>query len=212
MIIQGDCLEIMKSMPDKSFDCVITDPPYGLGQDKDQKRKAGYQGKNQKGIRKDYGYSDWDKLPNKQYFNEIMRVSKNQVIFGGNYFELPPSSCWLVWDKDNGNNDFADCELAWTSFTSAVRKIKHRWHGMLQQDMSQKEYRQHPTQKPVPVMRWIIENYTKKGDTILDPFMGSGTTLVASKQLGRNATGIEISEEYCNIARKRLQSIQKPLF
>ena len=206
-IIHGDCLEEMKKMADDSFDLIITDPPYGIGADKNT--RANKQHGQAKAPSKDYGLGDWDsKVPSQEYFDEIMRVSKSQIIFGGNYFNLPPSSCWLVWDKDNGKSDFADCELVWTSFSSAVRKIRYRWQGMLQENMKYKDYRQHPTQKPVAVMRWIIENYSSKDSTILDPFMGSGTTLVAAKQLGREAVGIEISEKYCEIARKKLAETQ----
>jgi len=199
-LILGDCLEHLKEIPDNSIDCIITDPPYGIGES---------QGKNatRRGVCKptDYGYSNWDaQPPSKHYFNEIIRTSKEQIIFGGNYFELPPSSCWIVWDKENGNDDFADCELAWTSFKSAVRIFHYRWAGMLQGDMRHKEKRCHPTQKPLPLMKWIVEKYTKEGDTILDPFMGSGTTGVACKMLNRNFIGIEIDETYFKLAEKRI--------
>jgi site-specific DNA-methyltransferase (adenine-specific) len=143
----------------------------------------------------------------------MIRTSKNQIIFGGNYFAhfLKPSSSWIVWDKDNGESFFADCELAWTSFDKAVRKFKWKWNGMLQEHMGKmKENRVHPTQKPLALMQWCIKNYSEDNMTILDPFMGSGTTLVAAKLLGRNATGIEISEKYCEIARERLR--QEVLF
>ncbi len=212
-IIQGDCLEIMKGMADKSVDLVLTDPPYGI-----DVLKATYQNKKTKpgnalAHKTNYEDASWDKTtPSKELFNEIFRVSKKQIIFGGNYFNLPPSPCWLVWDKENGDNDFADCELVWTSFNSAVRKIKYRWAGMLQGDMKNKEIRQHPTQKPVPVMRWILEKYSEPNQTILDPFAGSGTTCVAAKMEGRNYIGIEISEKYCKIAEQRVASTTTPLF
>jgi len=131
-------------------------------------------------------------------------MSKYQVFFGGNYFSLPPSSCWLVWDKVNGESDFADCELAWTNFPKAVRRIQWRWAGMLQEDMSNKEYRCHPTQKPLAVMKWVISQAPKECKTLLDPFMGSGTTLVAAKALGLSAIGVEMDESYCESAAKRL--------
>jgi site-specific DNA-methyltransferase (adenine-specific) len=207
-IVCGDCLEVMKGWPDKCVDAIVCDPPYGLSYDKDAKRKAGYQGPRQLGQRKDYGVSAWDDAPmNDGQIAEIHRVGQNQVVFGGNYVadRLPASSCWLVWDKDNGENDFADCELAWTSFKSATRIIKWRWQGMLQEPGFPKDLREHPTQKPLGVMRWIIEKYSKPGDLILDPFCGSGTTCVAAEQLGRRYIGIEISEDYCKIARRRVQ-------
>ena len=143
----------------------------------------------------------------------MIRISKNQIIFGGNYFtaHLPPSSCWLVWDKDNAESFFADCELAWTSFPKAVRKFKWRWFGMLQEQMgANKEYRFHPTQKPLELMKWCIENYSKESNLIFDGFLGSGSTILAAKYLKRNFIGIEISKEYCEIAESRLK--QEMLF
>lgn len=142
----------------------------------------------------------------------MRRISKNQIIFGGNYFveNLQNSSCWIVWDKNNNGNNFADCELAWTSFKSAVRKFKFTWNGMLQENMKNKENRVHPNQKPVPLMQWCIQNYSKETDVILDPFLGSGTTAVACKNLGRKFIGIEQSPEYCKIAEDRLR--QEVLF
>ena len=146
--------------------------------------------------------------PTKEYFDELSRVSKNQIIFGGNYFadNLPASPCWIIWDKDN-SGDFADAELAWTSFDSAVRIFKWRWNGLLQEDMAHKEKREHPTQKPLPLMMWCIEKYSKPGMTILDPFMGSGTTCVACKKLDRNYIGIEKEPAYVEIAKKRLEKV-----
>lgn len=143
----------------------------------------------------------------------MMRISKNQIIFGGNYFVeyLKNSSCWLVWDKDNGESFFADCELAWTSFRTAVRKFKWRWYGMLQEDMKNKEYRFHPTQKPVELMKWVLQNYSVEGQTILDPYLGSGSVAVACKELNRNYIGIEISDYYCKIAEERLRQEVLPL-
>lgn len=157
---------------------------------------------------KSYRGFDDTQIPSKEVFEEMRRISKNQIIFGGNYFteHLAPSSCWLVWDKDNAESFFADCELAWTSFPLAVRKFKWRWFGMLQEQMgANKEERHHPTQKPIELFKWILSNYAKEGQKILDPFLGSGTTLIAAKQLNLTATGIEISPEYCEIARKRIE-------
>lgn len=202
-IICGDCLVEMKKYPDKYFDLVITDPPYGIGEAAGKNKSRGLLA-----VSKDYGNADWDnQIPSKEYFDEMIRISKNQIIFGGNYFVeyLTNSSCWLVWDKDNGATDFADCELAWTSFKTAVRKFKWKWQGMLQENMGgAKEIRQHPTQKPVPLMEWILVNYSKPTDIILDPFAGSGSTLVAAKKLQRPFVGIEISPDYVKIANQRL--------
>ena len=122
-----------------------------------------------------------------------------------------PARCWLVWDKDNGANGYADCELAWTNLDKAVRRIKHRWMGMLQEPGMPKEERVHPTQKPVPVMRWCIQQAPENCRCVIDPFVGSGTTLVAAAREGRAAVGIEGEERYCEIAAKRLQQEVLPL-
>lgn len=207
-IIQGDCLEVMKGLPDKSVDIIITDPPYG---------KMWTRGVNGIGVLKDKNEADktlWDTKPTKEYFDEMLRVSKNQIIFGGNYFTdyLYPSNCWIVWDKLGDLKlgeqiPFADCELAWTSFNTVVKKFTLRQQGFIKDT---KDIRQHPTQKPTELMKWIIDKYTKPTDIILDPYMGSGSTLVASKELNRNYIGIEISPEYCKIAEDRLR--QEVLF
>jgi len=208
-IIQGDCLEIMKQIPDKSIDLVLTDPPYGI--EAGGLLKAGYKHKSETMAtnRNDYGVSAWDvRTPTKELFEEILRVSKEQVIFGGQYFtdKLPPRGKWIIWDKkveDKYQNSFSDCELAWTSKNGATKIIRYLWHGMIQDNMLAKDLRQHPTQKPIEVIRRIIQMF--EGDTILDPFLGSGTTAVACKQLGRKYIGIEISEKYCEIANQRLR-------
>lgn len=211
----GDCLDLMREMDDKSVDLVLTDPPYGIKESNERNINRGgpvaFGGIKKKGCpveATDYGHYEWDNsAPAKEYFSEIFRISENQIIFGGNYFGLPATSCYIVWDKDNGENDFADCELAWTSFKSAVRKFKWRWNGLLQQDMAHKEKRQHPTQKPLALMMWCLEKYSKPGMTILDPFLGSGTTAVACKKLGRNFIGIEKEPAYVEIALKRLEKV-----
>jgi len=206
-IINGDCIEVMKYIPDNSVDLVLTDPPYG---------KMWTRGKHGIGILKEKNEADktkWDIKPKKEYFNEMIRVSKNQIIFGGNYFTdyLLPSNCWLVWDKLGelklGEQiPFAHCELAWTSFNKTVKKYTLRSQGFIKDT---KDIRVHPTQKPSELFEAIIRDFSEEGDTILDPFIGSGTTAVACQNLKRNFIGIEISETYCAIARKRLK--QKPL-
>jgi len=209
-VIEGDCLEVMKGMPDKCVDLVLTDPPYGIGEAANNNASRG-----KLAVAKDYGCDSWDNdRIGEEYIREIQRVSINQVIFGGNYYAdlLPPSNCWIVWDKDNHGNDFADCELAWTSFDTAVRKVKWTWNGMLQQDMKNKDVREHPTQKPVGVMSWILREYSEEGQTILDPFLGSGTTVVAAESLGRKWIGIEKEPKYCEIARRRLSQVQQEMF
>ena len=200
-IYNADCREILPFLP--KVDLVLTDPPYGIGADRNL--RANKQHGKAVAPSKDYGIGNWDtQAPPRWLFDMVTDFSQWQIFWGGNYFGLPPSKCWLVWDKDNGDNGYADCELAWTNLDKAVRKIKHRWMGMLQEDMKNKEERYHPTQKPLPVMAWAIEQAPAECQTILDPFMGSGTTLRAAKDLGRKAIGIEIEEKYCEIAVKRL--------
>ena len=199
---RGDCLEFMQGMDDKSVDICVIDPPYGIGE------VAARNNSRSKIIAaRNYGVYDWDKKRfNKDIFDEMFRVSRNQVVFGGNYYTdfLRPSSSWIVWDKLN-SGDFADCELAWTSHKKAVRKFAYMWNGCFKQ---KPEERFHPTQKPLDLMLWVIENYTNPGDTVLDFVMGSGTTGVACVQLGRNFIGCEISEEYFEIAEKRIAQAQ----
>ena len=206
-IYQGDCLEVMKTMEDKSVDAVITDPPYGInivgknatigGTSKEVSRLYGQINHKHNEIIGD------DKPIDPQ---ELLRVSDNQIIFGGNYIadKLPPTACWIVWYKriKNQCNNFADAELAWTSFKSPTRVFQYLWMGMLRDGEIQKCY--HPTQKPVELMAWIIKNYTQECDTIFDPFMGSGSTVVACVRLGRKFIGIEIEPKYVEIAKKRI--------
>jgi len=209
-VTQGDCLEIMKTLPDNCIDLVLTDPPYGIGIGEKV-------GGNNLGTAKKYKAFDDSFTPSKEYFDEMIRISKHQIIFGGNYFieYLKNSSCWIVWDKDNSGN-FADCELAWTNFKTAVRKFKWKWNGMIQQDMKNKEVRQHPTQKPVELMVWCLENYLmKKWDKdrrpiVFDGFAGSGTTGVACKKCGCDYILVEKEKDYCEIIEKRLA--QETLF
>lgn len=198
-IYHGDCREILPTLG--RVDLLLTDPPYGIGEARGKNKS-----RSKLAVARDYGVSEWDDAtPSDWLFGLMREMSRVQIIFGGNYFNLPPSSCWLVWDKDNGANDFADCELAWTNMPRAVRRIKWRWAGMLQERMGKdKEKRVHPTQKPVPVMRWAIERAPDDCELILDPFMGSGSTLVAARQMGRRAIGIEREEAYCEVAVQRL--------
>ena len=197
-LYHGDCLEILPTL-DK-VDAVVTDPPYGIGADK----KRGDTGKNKHIKQRDYYYGEWDNKPaSTDQISALMRISENQIIFGGNYFHLPPSSCWLVWDKQNGTNNYADCELAWTSMNKSVRRIVWQWHGFLRQGKDTDRF--HPTQKPIEVMEWCI-NHLPNPQTILDPFMGSGTTGVACANLGRKFIGIEIEPKYFDIACERIEA------
>jgi site-specific DNA-methyltransferase (adenine-specific) len=201
-----DCLEGMRQMSDKSVDLVLTDPPYGI-------RIGGAKPFGKIGGANcieptNYLLFDDSAPPTKEYFNEMFRISKNQIIFGGNYFELPPSPCWVIWDKDNTGN-FADAELAWTSFDTAVRIFKWKWNGMLQEDMAHKEERIHPTQKPLPLMRWILEKYSNENDIICDPFFGSAPSLIAAIQLNRRFIGFEKERVYFEAAERRIKKAQE---
>ena len=203
-IYHGDCALIAPALG--SFDLLCTDPPYGIGEARGKNKS-----RSKMARAKDYGAASWDDAPPSSQVLDMLRSrATHQCIFGGNYFALPPSSCWLVWDKENGASDFADAELAWTNYKSAVRLKRHRWAGMLQADMSAKEERQHPTQKPLAVMSWAISLCPERPSTVLDPFMGSGTTLRACKDLGIRAVGIEQDERYCEIAARRMS--QQTLF
>lgn len=199
-----DCMVGMARYPDKYFDLAIVDPPYGIGENGDKNKSRG-----KLAIAKDYkAFSGRDAEPPKEkYFQELMRVSKNQIVFGANHFisRLPfDSSCWIVWDKVNGNNDFADSELAWTSFDSAVRNFRFCWNGMLQQDMKNKENRIHPTQKPVALYKWLLSNYAKPNDKILDTHVGSASSLIACHDMGFDAVGFELDPDYFKASTQRL--------
>jgi site-specific DNA-methyltransferase (adenine-specific)/modification methylase len=203
-LMLGDCMEILPTLP--KVDAVITDPPYGIGE---SSRKVASRGQLAKP--KDYGEFDWDKAPPPAALIDSLReMSKWQAFFGGNYFHLPPSSCWLVWDKLNGDNDFADCELVWTNWPKAVRRIQWRWNGMLRQG---NEERFHPTQKPLQVMCWALD-LCPPAETVLDPFMGSGTTGIAAISRRKKFIGIEREPKYFDIACRRIEDAyrQKPLF
>jgi len=202
-----DCLDGMRMIPDKSIDLVFTDPPYGIGESAKHNNRRGKNGSTPT----DFGCDEWDKsIPSSEFFDEMFRISKNQIIFGGNYFveHLKNSSCWIVWDKKNDGTDFADCELAWTSFKSATRIFRYLWNGMIQENMGKnKEKRVHLTQKPIMLATWVLDNYTKKGDSICDPFCGSGTFLKAAQEMGRKYIGFEKLKKYYDISIDRLQSV-----
>ena len=197
----GDCREVLPLLP--MCDLILTDPPYGIGEAAGKNKS-----RTKMAVAKDYGNDAWDNEPPPAWVIELMRAkAKWQVLFGGNYYSLPPATCWLVWDKENGDSDFADCELAWTNLPKAVRRLRWRWAGMLQQDMATKEVREHPTQKPVPVMRWALTQVFDAA-TVCDPFMGSGTTGVACMLEGRKFTGIERERKYFDIACERISRAQ----
>ncbi len=196
----GDCMEILPTL-DK-VDAVVTDPPYGIGEDggRNDRFKSG-DGRTRPEKPK-HEFMAWDKnRPQKAVFDVLIKASNEQIIWGGNYFAdyLPPSMGWLYWDKRLGGG-FSDGELAWTSQHKAVRDFsKSSFHNL-----KGGQWRQHPTQKPIVVMEWVITQFKKKPQTILDPFMGSGTTGVACANLGRKFIGIEIEEKYFDIACERI--------
>ena len=185
-----DCMEGMAQIPDKYFELAIVDPPYGQFNDDKRGHMGGGHGKK-------YGYGKWDHAPGAEYFDELFRISKNQIIWGGNYFHLPPNRCFLIWRKLTISENFtmAMCEYAWTSFES-----NSKWFEMAPQDKS----RIHPTQKPVALYKWLLTNYAKKGDKILDTHVGSGSSFIAAYDLGFDIMGFEIDKDYWQAANKRL--------
>jgi site-specific DNA-methyltransferase (adenine-specific) len=203
-------MEVMARYPYKYFDLAVVDPPYGIGEDGGSNHSRSKIAKS-----KIYTPKNWDKEPpNKMYFDELIRVSKNQIIWGANHFisRIPfDSSCWLVWDKENGENDFADCELAWTSFKKAVRRYKFRWAGMLQGNMKEKEIRLHPTQKPVALYDWIFKNYASPNDKILDTHLGSGSSRIAAHKAKLDFVGCELDKEYFDAQEKRFKDFSSQL-
>lgn len=203
-----DCMEFMRNIPDKYYDLAVVDPPYGLDNFKINHTRS------KLCTSTDYEKKEWDKsAPDKSYFDELLRVSKNQVIFGANHFisKIPyDSSCWIVWDKMNGSNDFADCELAWTSFNKAVRIFRFRWSGFLQGYTGTfHENRIHPCQKPIALYRFIFEKFAQSGWSILDTHLGSGSSRIAAYLCGIDFTGIEKDEDYFKDEESRFENFIK---
>jgi len=197
----GDCRKLLPMLG--TFDALVTDPPYGFK----AAAKKWYAGKNRGKTRQNnYGPVDWD---NTQIDGELISLCRSvatwQIIFGGNYYELPPARCWLIWDKQNGESDFSDCELAWTNLDKPVRRIYWAWHGMIRKGS---DVREHPTQKPVGVMAWAID-HLPKNKSIYDPFMGSGSTGVAAIRRGKSFVGVEMNERYFEIACRRIAEANK---
>lgn len=209
-----DCMDYMKTVPDKYFDLAVVDPPYGIGclsmtyTKEGSERKFGHSAAPKTDfIRLD----EWDRKPGKEYFDELFRVSKKQIIWGGNYFSdmIPPCKGFIVWDKrcqDDMTNSFSDCEYAWMSEGMGVARIfRYVWNGMIQGDMKNKEKRIHVTQKPVELYKWIFDRYAKKGDKILDTHLGSGSSRIAAFYAGLDFVGCEISKVYYDMAEKRFK-------
>ena len=196
-VYNADCLEIMRSMPDKCIDLVITDPPYGL-----ERFKKGGSHVNKYGTEK----QEWNNVkPTKELFDEIFRISKNQIIFGMNNFTLPETEYFIVWKKSNAFDfSFAMCELAWTNIKKPA-KIFEYLH------VQNNEKREHPTQKPVALFSWILKNYAKPNDIIFDPFAGSGTTAISCMQMDHPYILVEKEKDYYDIIMKRIDKQKKDL-
>lgn len=190
-----DCLEAMKTMPDKYFELAIVDPPYGISIT-DSGRLGKYNASKER----------WDdNIPNDDYFNELVRVSQNQIIWGGNYFGLPPTRGFIIWDKKQPEGiSFASCEFAWSSFN---RSAKTFYYSPLQDNT----HRQHPTQKPVALYKWLLNNYAKPGDKILDTHVGSASSLIACYDMGFDYIGFEVDKDYFEMANERLERFKSQL-
>lgn len=207
-----DCTKALKRFNDNHFDLAIVDPPYGIGADKAQNNAAMQRikadGKSKAGRGwKLYADTDWDnETPNAEYWQELFRVSKNQIVWGGNYFTdyLPPSMGWIMWDKGQRDFSLADGELAWTSFNKALR-IFEMSRGKALAKNNEQGGRFHPTQKPEMLYSWILQNYAKEGDLILDTHLGSGSSRIAAYKGGFNFVGFEINEHYYEKQEKRFK-------
>jgi len=207
-ITNEDNMELMARYSDKYFDLAIVDPPYGI-----DIHKMNYTQNTKGGVAKRNDYSaitDWDSnVPNKEYFNELFRVSKSQIIWGGNYFELPLTKSWIIWDKkteEKYSNDFADCEMAWNSFNKPAKVVRYLWSGMLQPNMKDKQKRIHPTEKPYQLYKWILNKYAKPNDKILDTHLGSGSIAIACHDYGFDLTACELDKDYFDKAMQRINN------
>lgn len=215
-LINIDCMDYMKTCKDGEFDLAITDPPYFDGPN-----KSGYYGKGYSslGVKRNKHCNNIDvwKVPGKEYFKELKRISKNQIIWGANHFSgvfNSSSSCWIVWDKDNGSSSFADAELAYSSFNTAVRIYKYRWNGMIQGyhgDKRKNEERISPTQKPIALYNWILNNYAKAGQRIIDTHLGSGSIAIAAHYYGVDLVGCELDTEQYKATCSRFNEATKQM-
>lgn len=194
-LLNIDCMEYMKGLPDKAFDLAIVDPPYGIGINVSMGRRKG----NAKSTYKKFAGED-KSIPDEDYFLELERVSKNQIVWGGNYMTdfLYPSPCWLLWDKGFSEDvTFAQYEMAWTSFKSSAKKYDY--------NAAANKNRIHPTQKPVKLYEWLLQNYAKQGDKILDTHLGSGSSAIAAHYGGFYFVGCELDTDYFNAAKQRFE-------
>ena len=198
-----DCMQGMAEFPDNYFDLAIVDPPYGISIGANASTIGG-------GVAQPKRYKMFNDtaIPSEDYFKELKRVSKNQIIWGGNYFleYLEATKCLVIWDKGRRGINFADCEIAWTSFDEPSRVFEYIWDGMRQENMKNKEQRIHPTQKPIALYRWCLEKYAHEGDKILDTHVGSASSLIACEDLGFKYVGFELDETYYKESKERLEN------
>ena len=195
-----NCMDVMARLADKSIDLAIVDPPYGINISQDLADKGKSCRKN--GYR-EWEYKQWDsKRPDNQYFDELFRVSKNQIIWGGNYFTLQPSRCWIIWDKMQRDFSFADGEMAWTSFDRSTRIFSYSRGALLQ------EHKIHPTQKPIALYKWLLHNYAKPGWLILDTHVGSASSLVACEDMGFEYIACELDPDYYRDSCERIATFR----
>jgi site-specific DNA-methyltransferase (adenine-specific) len=212
-----DCIEYMATLDDNAFDLAIVDPPYGINFDGNTTVKGKGGKANTFSNKQHHAKKGWDnKRPTEEYFAELLRVSKNQIVWGGNYFAdlLPPKKGWIFWDKKitNANNmNFSDGELAWTSFDCILRRFTYDWIGFGYLNNKQREKKIHPTQKPIQLYKWLLKNYAQEGDKILDTYLGSGSIAIACHNLKFDLVGCEIDKEYYNNALKRYNEHKKQL-
>lgn len=187
-----DCMEAMKQIPDKYFELAIVDPPYGIGISSNP-------------VRQQHEKKQWDnEIPNAKYFEELKRVSKNQIIWGGNYYDLPPTQNYLIWDKKQPHDfSLAMCELAWCSIQRPIKMFSY--------SVLKEQSKIHPTQKPVALYKWLLTNYAKQGDKILDTHVGSASSLIACYDLGFDYMGFELDKDYFDMATKRLEAHKQQL-
>ena len=215
-----DCMLAMKEIPDKYFDLAIVDPPYFKGPN-----NRGYYGRriNKLNIkRRDYlNIESWD-TPDEQYFKELLRISKNQIVWGINYFDINLGPGRIIWDKVNGKSSYSDCEIAYCSIHESTRLFRYMWNGMnqgksiseghiMQGDKTKNEKRIHPTQKPVNLYKWLLMNYAKQGDKILDTHVGSASSLIACYEMGFDFLGFEKDKEMFILASERLEKVMSQL-
>jgi site-specific DNA-methyltransferase (adenine-specific) len=202
-ITNEDNMALMARYPDKYFDLAIVYPPYGIGADKhntaDNKKSSRVKNPEVK-----YKKINWDIKPEKEYFTELFRVSRRQIIFGGNYFDLRRTGGWIIWDKFEAMPTLSKCELAWCSFMNHTEIFRYLWAGMRRPGIEQVT-RVHPTQKPVALYKWLLRNYAKRGDKILDTHLGSGSIAIACLDAGFDLTGCELERDYYEAAMKRIR-------